>query len=750
MDDPVSTVDGHTYERASIVSWFVEREEDEDWMDPPTWDWMGKRDAPLAEPTLTDNLALRHAIEGWSFQLDMAMRDETIRRDELTPVTSKPPHRPSDSFNNTTLIGKGSFKEVHRAEYAAPGSDAPQVVAVLKVQAGDVAEEAKVLLQVGRQQHPYLVRFLGISNDGMDEQLLIMEFAPLGDVRSLIINLGETEEGLAIPFMHKLYMLQQVASGMCALAAEGLFHRDLVRLEHFIFFQKKNGGCEGGSCIIILQNALLLFLFISLLLQMAALAFLKPKKKVISGAAQSFFFLVDTIFIITQFLPTKAIRNLLVFGFDMTDISKTLVKVSDFGLAVNACTATYMYVQNEAAKPIRYLAPEALKKARYSEKSDVWAFGVMAWELIKDGDKPYFEIIRDEDVIAYVLGGERLPRPTSDECPADGLWAAVASCWAEKKTSRPTFANLMATLSSGAELAAAQAAVAAAQRAREVSARQISEWQRAAGQVGMLQKTASEEKEAREASEKAVKDARQTIASMEEKMKADIAAAEQREQARQVAYKYMAEEETEARLAAEAAVIREQDAASAARAAADRAAWEAEDRVAAAQEAAAAAKAAADRIAQEAEERTAAAQSEIERAERDRTAHAEWVKSEQLRIAAKDKSLRSSAFAAATLHAAREAAAAVKAEVEKQAQCKREAHQRIAAAQWFETERVRALRRQQVHVRLQRMFPHLSCEEIELQIGMETELSMNMDYFDSSTKTEEQNVSQSAFRSVLP
>ena len=70
---------------------FVEREEDEDWMDPPTWDWMGKRDAPLAEPTLTDNFALVHAIEGWSFHLDMAMRDETIRRDELTPVTSKPP-----------------------------------------------------------------------------------------------------------------------------------------------------------------------------------------------------------------------------------------------------------------------------------------------------------------------------------------------------------------------------------------------------------------------------------------------------------------------------------------------------------------------------------------------------------------------------------------------------------------------------------------------------------------------------------
>lgn len=100
-----------------------------------------------------------------------------------------------------------------------------------------------------------------------------------------------------------------------------------------------------------------------------------------------------------------ATRNILVFAFDAADVTKTVVKVSDFGLTVNGCTATYMYVQNDNAKPIRYLAPEALKKKRYSEQSDVWSFGVLAWELLTDGDDPFFGITRDDDVVAHVVGG---------------------------------------------------------------------------------------------------------------------------------------------------------------------------------------------------------------------------------------------------------------------------------------------------------------------------------------------------------
>ena len=65
------------------------------------------------------------------------------------------------------------------------------------------------------------------------------------------------------------------------------------------------------------------------------------------------------------------------------------------------------YVQGNEL-PTRYLAPEAIERRRFSEKTDVWAFGVTMWEILTSGKIPYFQIARDDDVISRVLGGGRL------------------------------------------------------------------------------------------------------------------------------------------------------------------------------------------------------------------------------------------------------------------------------------------------------------------------------------------------------
>ena len=139
-----------------------------------------------------------------------------------------------------------------------------------------------------------------------------------------------------------------------------------------------------------------------------------------------------------------ASRNALVFVWSVDDPTAVLVKVADFGLTEKAYTATYKVVEG-GPKPHRWMAPEAVRQGKYSEKSDVWAFGVLIWEVLTDAAIPYFDVL-EENLVGHVIGGGRLPRPV--ECP-DPLWDLMRACWAANRKDRPTFAQVVATLGMG-------------------------------------------------------------------------------------------------------------------------------------------------------------------------------------------------------------------------------------------------------------------------------------------------------------
>ena len=124
-----------------------------------------------------------------------------------------------------------------------------------------------------------------------------------------------------------------------------------------------------------------------------------------------------------------AARNVLVFGFDENNVPTTSVKLSDYGLAVGSYNCTHVSLAS-GDKPIRYMPPEALKRDWFSEKSDVWAFGVVCWEILTLGVIPYFEVL-EERVITHVCDGSRLQLAGNSQlvcaCP-DALWGLINSC----------------------------------------------------------------------------------------------------------------------------------------------------------------------------------------------------------------------------------------------------------------------------------------------------------------------------------
>lgn len=46
--------------------------------------------------------------------------------------------------------------------------------------------------------------------------------------------------------------------------------------------------------------------------------------------------------------------------------------------------------------PIRWTAPEAISYRKFTSASDVWSYGIVMWEVMSYGERPYWELSNHE------------------------------------------------------------------------------------------------------------------------------------------------------------------------------------------------------------------------------------------------------------------------------------------------------------------------------------------------------------------
>lgn len=46
--------------------------------------------------------------------------------------------------------------------------------------------------------------------------------------------------------------------------------------------------------------------------------------------------------------------------------------------------------------PIRWTAPEAISYRKFTSASDVWSYGIVMWEVMTYGERPYWELSNHE------------------------------------------------------------------------------------------------------------------------------------------------------------------------------------------------------------------------------------------------------------------------------------------------------------------------------------------------------------------
>ncbi|TYH53208.1 hypothetical protein ES332_D09G082900v1 [Gossypium tomentosum] len=113
------------------------------------------------------------------------------------------------------------------------------------------------------------------------------------------------------------------------------------------------------------------------------------------------------------------------------------VKVGDFGLS-RLKHETYLTTRTGKGTP-QWMAPEVLRNELSDEKSDIYSFGVVLWELATE--KIPWENLNSMQVIGAVgFMNQRLEIPNG----VDPRWASIIeSCWHSDPQCRPTFQELL-------------------------------------------------------------------------------------------------------------------------------------------------------------------------------------------------------------------------------------------------------------------------------------------------------------------
>uniref|UniRef100_A0A670YG96 Ephrin type-A receptor 7 n=1 Tax=Pseudonaja textilis TaxID=8673 RepID=A0A670YG96_PSETE len=131
-----------------------------------------------------------------------------------------------------------------------------------------------------------------------------------------------------------------------------------------------------------------------------------------------------------------AARNILVN-------SNLVCKVSDFGLSrVIEDDPEAVYTTTGGKIPVRWTGPEAIQYRKFTSASDVWSYGIVMWEVMSYGERPYWDM-SNQDVIKAIEEGYRLPAPM--DCPA-GLHQLMLDCWQKERAERPKFEQIVGIL----------------------------------------------------------------------------------------------------------------------------------------------------------------------------------------------------------------------------------------------------------------------------------------------------------------
>ncbi|XP_050420983.1 vascular endothelial growth factor receptor 1 isoform X2 [Adelges cooleyi] len=117
-----------------------------------------------------------------------------------------------------------------------------------------------------------------------------------------------------------------------------------------------------------------------------------------------------------------------------------IVKICDFGFAKTMYNEeNYKKKSAKDLLPVKWMAIESLRDRVFSTQSDVWAFGIVLWEIFSLAVTPYPKIQQFEVLFNKLVEGYRMEQP---KYANSDIYNIMLDCWKMNPMTRPSFDEL--------------------------------------------------------------------------------------------------------------------------------------------------------------------------------------------------------------------------------------------------------------------------------------------------------------------
>lgn len=309
-----------------------------------------------------------------------------------------------------SLLGEGNFGQVWKAEIDdINGSTKIVAVKTERINNGQsgLKSECEIMKKLG--SHPNVVTLIAACVE-QEPHLLIMEFAMRGRLLSLLRTARSVSNGLHHNTQNRQPIMplsprrltgfaHDIAKGMEYIANKRIVHSDLAARNVLLDHNGVCKICDFGMSIDLDKMEL------------------RDK--------------------CNQMKIPRVSTHQKKFKFDMT--SRVFDGIKNYATRQ---TKSNCDIKNRPAMPVRWMAPESLQYHIYSIETDVFAFGILLWEIVTLGITPY-PTLSGREVIRGVLNGVRPEIPIN--CKQE-LSDIMTHCWQKSPSQRPSFFDIKQSL----------------------------------------------------------------------------------------------------------------------------------------------------------------------------------------------------------------------------------------------------------------------------------------------------------------